>query len=200
MVASRVASMKNTWLWLALAVCILGVYQESWAWTDGEIRESIEAILKVRHPNETRDWWRSLGAGTPRILISMFKAESSIYHQIRLVDAMAWFDDPAVVEFLKDQAAHHENESVRRAAIRSVGLSQGVKEKAFLKQSLESSDPHARLVAAKLLRDFKNPAADQIVNEHLKTEKANWVSTGIRQHGLRRGNKLVIEGKRESSR
>ncbi|MEO5970631.1 MAG: HEAT repeat domain-containing protein [Bdellovibrionia bacterium] len=187
--------MRGIFFILAIAAGMLGFNLEGRAWSDNEIRASIEETLKIRHPDDTKDWWRSLGANTPKVIISIFKEDSMIYHQIRLVDALAWFDDPVAVDFLKEQALHHENTIVRRAAIRSIGLSQGVKEKAFLKQGLESSDPHTRLTTAKILNKLKDPAADRIVKDFLKTEKTDWISTTLKQRNNQKVNKLIIEGK-----
>ena len=188
--------MRSTFFLLAIVIGVFGFNWESRAWSEGEIRTAIEATLKIRHPDETGDWWRSLGVNTPAIIISMFKEDNNIYRQIRLVDALAWFDNPTTVEFLKEQATHHDNNIVRRAANRSIGISQGVKEKAFLKRGLESSDPRTRLATAKLLNDLMDPAADRIVKEFLKTEKTNWISTTLKERVPRKANKLIIEGKK----
>jgi hypothetical protein len=186
---------------LIFAVGLFGFSQESRAWSDDEIRSTIEESLKMRHPEETPDWWRSLGRNAPKIMISIFRGDSNTYHQIRLVDALAWFDDVETVEFLKDQAANHRNTIVKRSAIRSVGLSQGIKEKKFLRRALESSDPHTRLATANLLNELKDPGADKLVNEFIKTEKIDWVSSPLKQRRLSKENKLsetklTIEGKR----
>lgn len=193
--------MRNLFFVFAIIVGISGFVLESYAGSadsvgsNEEIRAAIEATLKIRHPTETKDWWHSLGSNTPSVIISIFKEDKNTYHQIRLIDALAWFDTPAAVEFLKEQAAHHDKNIVRRAAIRSVGLSQGIKEQSFLKLGLESSDPHTRLVTARIFSNLKDPASKQIVKEFLKKEKTEWISTSVRHRTVRRGDQLIIEGK-----
>jgi hypothetical protein len=162
---------------------------------DVEVRTLIEDTLKQRHPVDTKEWWQSLGRNSSKIIISIYKTDHSTYHQIRLINALAWFDEPGVVDFLKEQAVHHSNPIVKREALRSIGLSQGLKEKEFLQQGLESSDPHTRVATARLFKDFKDPAADQLLGNFLNHEKTDWVVTKVREHRRYASPNLTIEGK-----
>src|SRR5436305_8117694 len=92
------------------------------------IQHQIESVLAQRHPTDTPEWWRSLGPPAPAVIISMYQNTSHIYHRLRLLGALAWFDDPVAVDFLKKQAESSGDDVVVSAAIKSVGISQGAKE------------------------------------------------------------------------
>jgi hypothetical protein len=52
-------------------------------------------------------------------------------------------------------------------------------------------------MVAKLLSGLKEPAAERIVHDFLKTEKTEWVSTSVKHSKVEKGNRLSIEGKRK---
>lgn len=136
-------------------VVLLGLWMalegQLWAFNESEVRRSIEATIDMRHPSETADWWRSLGPHAPRIIMEMVQAEKRTYQKIRLIDGLAWFDDPQVVEFLKQVVDTHPDTALAYSALRSLAISQGEKQRAFLEKGLQSQDPQTRAQSVRLL-------------------------------------------------
>ncbi|MCM2322912.1 MAG: HEAT repeat domain-containing protein [Oligoflexia bacterium] len=158
------------------AIALVFVAGLAFAATDAEIQEKVQDIIMERHPTETPEWWRALGPEAPRVLIGMYEKSTHIYHRVRLLQGLGWFDTPEAAEFLKAQASSTTEDSIRTTAIRSVAHSQGMKEAEFLSKFLEHDDVHTRFAAADALRRLKDPRADEIVARYLKTEKTPWVA------------------------
>jgi hypothetical protein len=119
--------------------------------TDEGLEQSILVILKARHPKNQGDWWRGLGPRAPSVMMSLYQSSGSIYHRIRLIEALRWFTSPEVSDFLKHEAERNPNPVIQETAIRSLGVSQGLKEKDFLEKSLQNKNPRTRAAAAQAL-------------------------------------------------
>jgi hypothetical protein len=155
------------------------------------IRAKIQIVLKNRHPNETADFWRNLGPSSQvvPVITSMYQDNNNIYEKIRLMDALAWFNEPSATQFMKEEAENNSNRVIRSSAIRSVGLSQGTKEHDFFRKILKNSDPHIRAVAAEALIRMNDSKSDQIVDDAIKKEKIEWVTAKVKSHLVRREKK-----------
>src|SRR5947209_2862765 len=83
----------------ALAIALLLLFSApAHAMTDTEIQNAVNGVIAQRHPTDTADWWRSLGAGAPHVIISMYESTTHIYHRLRLLQGLGWFDDPQAVD------------------------------------------------------------------------------------------------------
>ena len=125
-----------------------------WALTDLEIRNEIQGVLKIRHPSESAIWWKSLGPHAPNVIISLYQESQNIYHRVRLIDALSWYDDPGAIEFLKNEAETQKNHVIQAAAVRAIGTSQGVKEREYLSDSLQNESLQVRKEAFRHLQRF----------------------------------------------
>ena len=146
--------------------------------TDAEIEETARNILMSRHPDDTPEFWRGLGAGTPRVLIRMYESESSVYRRMRLIEGISAFvDDSVAVEFIKGQADRTSEGVIRNNAIRMIGVAQGAREEEWLAKYLVHPDPHTRVAAVGAL---KRAGADARVEKFLNEEKVPWVKAKIK--------------------
>src|SRR4051812_42313460 len=116
-----------------------GSITPAWALSESEIRSSIQSILKIRHPNESGEWWRALGPETPRIIVALYNEDGNIYHRIRLLDALAWFDDSTATQLLKQESQNEANQVIQSAALQSLATSQGGQEQEFLSKAMNSN-------------------------------------------------------------
>jgi HEAT repeat protein len=66
---------------------------------------------------------------------------------MRLIQGLGWFNDSAGVDFIKQQAQSSLEGPVRNAAIRTIGITQGVNEIEFLSKFLSDPNPQIRLAA-----------------------------------------------------
>lgn len=149
--------------------------------TDQETEQAIEAVLAERHPTDTAQWWRELGTNTPKIILKMIENTQETYRRLRLVEALAWFEeDSQAVEFLKQEADRTQEDVIRNASIKSVGLSQGVKELEFISKFLKHPDPQTRFAAAGALQGMKDPKAQARLEHYLKEEKATWITERLK--------------------
>jgi hypothetical protein len=71
---------------------------------------------------------------------------------------------------------------LQNAAIRSIAISQGMKEQEFLTQSLNHPDPIVRAETAKSISEIKDPKADKLVGQYLTQEKTSWVVKKVNAH------------------
>jgi hypothetical protein len=151
--------------------------------TDVDTREKIQNVLSQLHPTDTPEWWRGLGPDAPGTIISMYEHESFVYHRLRLVQALAWFNDPAATAFLEKQANESNDDVIRNGAIQSLGTSSGPSEDDFIAGFLNHRDPQTRLVAAQALRKAGDEKAQNYLNQFMSHEKIQWVrdryTTGI---------------------
>lgn len=147
--------------------------------TDDEIEKAIKQVLMERHPTDTKEWWQGLGPQTSKIVIRMHESTSNIYHRIRLLQALAWFDDAVSASFVKEQLKDSKNAVVQQAALRTLALSQGDKEVDTLSGYLSHSNPSVRLAAARSLKLIEERSPDSKASaqlaEYRKSEKAGWV-------------------------
>lgn len=169
----------------------------AFAKTEAEIRTAIEDAIAVRHPKDTLEWWRSLGPQTPKILIQMYSSSSHIYHRMRLLQALAAFDDPDAVAFLKQEASKTPDDVIRNAAIRAVGVSQGGKEREWLASQLEHSDPNTRIAAFEALRSSGDSLSRDLANRHLQKEKTDWARGKMKGESPSLPAKLPVVGSTE---
>ena len=147
--------------------------------TDRQMRRAIQDVLSQRHPTEGEAWWRALGKNAPKVVTAMFKETEALYQKLRLVEALGYFDDPDAVKFLKSLFMSTTNSVVRQSVLRSLAMSQKMKEESFLTEALSDSDPHTRLAAALALRGTGEPNALTIVDNYKKGEKTAWVLTRL---------------------
>lgn len=165
--------------------------------TEAEIRTAIEDAIAVRHPKDTLEWWRGLGPQTPKILIQMYTSTSHIYHRMRLLQALAAFDDPEAVAFLKQEASKTPDDVIRNAAIRAVGVSQGGKEREWLASQLDHTDPNTRIAAFEALRASGDPQSRELANRHLQREKTDWARGKMKGEAPALPAKLPVVGSSE---
>ncbi|OFZ53354.1 MAG: hypothetical protein A2428_10350 [Bdellovibrionales bacterium RIFOXYC1_FULL_54_43] len=163
-----------------LSVCVLTPSGGAWSATDAELEKTISEALSVRHPTEGADWWRSLGPNAPRVIIRMYEASDQIYQRLRLLEALAWFDDSTSVEFLKLQAERTADDVLRNAAIRSVGIARGANEEEFVSKFLKHPEPQTRLAAAETLKRMNDSRADKILEKYLNEEKTPWITARLK--------------------
>lgn len=167
--------------------------QSTFAQSDAEIESSIESILLERHPTDTPEWWRALGQEAPRVILKMIEKNTETYRRLRLVEALAWFSgDSHTVEFLKQEAERTQDDVIRNAAIKGVGISQGTKEIDFISKYLKHSDPQTRYSAALALRGMEDVRARAVLDEYLKEEKASWIVDKVKNKPIVPTKKLVI--------
>lgn len=187
--------MKRTFLIFALFLSLsLSLSSSAWSKTEAEIEQAIQDVLAQRHPEDTPDWWRSLGRETPTIIIRMFEKSTDVYHKLRLVQALAWFDEPQAVDFVKTQAQSTEYGVIRNAAVKTVGVSRGKEEIDFISKFLSHSDIQTRFAAAEALKRIGDPMAEAKVNDYLQKEKAPWVAQKLKgQLKTPRGRLAVAE-------
>lgn|GEM_PF-1684200 len=150
--------------------------QDVFARSSAEIEQMVEEVLAERHPTDQREWWRSLGASAPQVIIGMYENSSHTYQRLRLLQGLGAFDTPEAVQFLKRQAEEATDDVIRNASIRSIGISQGTKEIEFIAKFLKNSDPQTRYAAAEALRRLNDAKANEILDQYLKTEKLPWIS------------------------
>ena len=177
--------MNRTWysaayLLIFFQLVLLG--NNAWAYSDEEIREAIQTVLKNRHPNETGEWWRSLGPSASKIMINIYLNENNIYHKVRLMDSLVWFSDSSTVSFMKQESESQSNQVIKRAAINSLIRSQGMKEKEYISGVLKDRNPHTREAAAKALLELEDSKAIDFVEQYLKNEKIVWITSKLRIH------------------
>lgn len=172
--------MKKTLVGLMGLLAVLTYAPGAFALSNTEIQQQVQDILMERHPTDTPDWWRSLGANAPGVIMSMYEHTSHTYHRIRLLQGLGWFNTPEVADFLKKQAEDSTDDVLRNTAIRSVGFSQGVREEDFIAKYLSHSDPDTRYTAADVLKSLKDPRADALVEKYLQEEKVPWISAKLK--------------------
>jgi hypothetical protein len=161
-----------------LAALLLGPVAH--ALTEAEIREQVTAVISQRHPKDSPDWWRGLGPQAPRILIRMHDETDRASHKLRLLQGLAWFDDPAATDFLKQQARSSSNAVTRAASVRTLGLSQGEKELPFLVEMLKDADPDIRFAAAEAVSRVSGPKAQGALEKYRAEEKVPWVLSKLK--------------------
>lgn len=179
---------------LTLTITFLISQPLAFAKTEAEIEQAIQDVLSQRHPEDTPAWWRSLGKDAPTVIIRMYEKSTDIYHKLRLVQALAWFDDPQSVEFVKTQATSTEFGVVRNAAVKTVGISKGAEEIEFISKFLSHNDIQTRVAAAEALKRMGDARADAKVNAYLEKEKAPWVGQKLRGNiQTTRAQPVVVE-------
>ena len=150
-----------------------------------EIQKNIQIVLEQRHPVDTPKWWRSLGSQAPKVIISMYETTDSTYQRIRLVQGLSWFDDSTATEFLKKQIQTNKESIIKRAAIKTIGLSQGEKEIDFIAEFLKNPDPPMRLAAAQTLqrmeKELSSAKAKTLLDQFKTEEKTPWLLTRMEE-------------------
>jgi hypothetical protein len=166
--------------------------------TEAEIQQSVTTTLMNRHPDDTPEWWRKLGAQAPRILMRMYEADSSTYHRMRLIEGLSAFtDDPVALAFIKQQAERSPDDVIRNNAIRVVGMAQGAREEAFLTQFLAHEDPNTRIAAALALKKLGTSSASARVESFMAEEKTAWVLAKLKGESPKASGALLPSGSSE---
>jgi HEAT repeat protein len=168
--------------YLIVAFCSIIYGSYTFAQDDDTVRYSIQAVLKVRHPTDNADWWRALGPTAPLTIISLYGEDKNIYHQIRLLAALAWFNLPEATQLLKQEAQSNSNSVIQNTALRALATSQGEREEDFLNQAIKSDDPQKRLAVANGLAASESPRSQTIIRSMLKNEQTEWVAVKIRKN------------------
>lgn len=154
---------------------VMNFAEVSFAKTPDEIRGAIEAILTHRHPKDDAKWWRELGPEAPAVIISMYRSSEEIYERLRLLQGLAWFEDSRAIEFIKEQAQKSQESSIRNAALRTLGISQGAKEIEFVAKYLDHSDPQTRIAAAETLQAMNHSQSQKVLEAYYPREPLPWV-------------------------
>lgn len=179
-------------------ICLL-IGQSAYSTTDEEIREKIHDTIKVRHPVDQPEWWRSLGSQAPHVIISMYNETSSTYEKIRLIEALAWFDDPAAVSFLKGVYEKSGNAILKEAALKSIAVSQNSNEQEFIDKGMKRSSSKAKVRIARAMERSGDPEKARLVDGILKNEKDPWVINQVREQRRDREKDRTRNQRRESA-
>jgi hypothetical protein len=155
-----------------------------WGLSEEEIGLQIQTVISMRHPTDTGSWWKSLGPEAPHVIISMYQKTDTIYQQIRLLDALAWYDSSESALFLKQVVEKSKNQTIKDAALHSLVRSQGLKEKEYITDTLDHGSLESRISVAKALSEQNEPEASQIVERYLETEKVSWAASKVQSHRL----------------
>ncbi len=153
-------------------ITLLVLAHGAWAHSEYEMRENISQVLSHRHPSESGTWWKSLGPSAVPVILQMYQEEVNIYRRIRLLDALAWFDVPDAVQFLKRTANESSNDVIKCSAVNSIIRSQGMREERFISKVLRSESSSLKITAARALDELEDERATHLVDEFLK-EKGN---------------------------
>jgi hypothetical protein len=148
---------------------------------DTKLRAEIRQAVRGRHAEESADWWKERGPTAPRVITSLYTAETNTHTKLRLLGALSYFDDAETVGFLKKEAKETTNSVVRQTAIRALVQSQGMKESEFVTGFLQNPDPRTRLATAEALQRLGDAGAQQTVDNYLKTEKETWVVERVKR-------------------
>lgn len=168
----------------SLIVGALALAQGTTGQAPGQIRNEIQGLLGDRHPKAGAEWWQALGPGTPGVILQMLGEGPTLSDRIRLLQGLAWFDDPAATAALKTEAETTGSGVVRNAALRTLGISQGPKELEFLEKFLKHPDVQTRYATAEALKRMGDGGANEILRRYLASEKAGWVSKKLAHEPL----------------
>jgi len=90
-----------------------------------DTRETIDVILSQRHPTDTRETWVGLGADAPDVMLAMLAEGEQSYRRIRLIEALGYFQNSRVSEFLRKEAREAKNDLYKKAALHAIVKSEG---------------------------------------------------------------------------
>ena len=125
------------------------------ALSDVEMREQIEAHIKDRHPHADAQFWSSLGKSGGKILRQMYSEARSTYEKIRVLESLASYDELENTRFLKSVAESEKKIILKARAMRSVGISRGLKEEKYFINMSKNSDPRIQIEAKKVLDQIR---------------------------------------------
>lgn len=162
---------------ILLLISFYNLSNQAWAWNDEELKNIIQNTIQMRHPRESGSWWRSLGPRAPKVIIQMYQGEGNIYYKLRLMDALAWFDDEDASFLIKKEIKNQTNQVIKNSAIFSLIQSQGLRERGLITQLLEGRNPHNRVVALRALKSLKNNAVQEFIKPYLVEEKDPGISS-----------------------
>jgi hypothetical protein len=146
---------------------------------EGAIRAQIQEVLVQRHPSESEDWWRGLGSETPGLIIGMYQSSNNTLHQIHLLQGLSAFhDDSRAAEFLRGETKSGTS-VIRGAALGALGASQGEKALDTLALGLKNPDVQTRFAAAKAIHRLGGRAAKETLENYLKSERVDWISSRV---------------------
>lgn len=167
---------------------------------EGEIQKRIEQILSERHPSDDSQDWKSLGKNAPKVILKLIRKEEKVYRRIRLIQALAWFEDPEAVEFLKDTIQNSENRMFRDKAIQTYALSQGERSIGLIRPFLEAQNEHTRLLVARVFQSLAQSGSEdakKILADYEKKEKTPWVLARLKSTGVDKKKLLQAERKKK---
>ncbi|GEM_PF-924487 len=125
------------------------------AWTEGELREQIEARIKDRHPHPDSEFWLSVGKSGSKVLRELYSQTNSTYEKIRILESLVWFRESENTRFLKSVTNDEKTSILKSRALRSVALSEGLNEENYLVQMSHHSDPLVQKEALHLLDETR---------------------------------------------
>ena len=102
-----------------------------------------------------------MGPEAPAVIIALYGETTSPFRHLRLLQGLGWFDDPAAVDFIKQEARDSHQDAVRSGALTTLGISQGAREEAFISGYLADADPDARVAAARALQRIGDAYAQE---------------------------------------
>ncbi len=176
---------KNLYVHLIISLLLLffssAFASDSNSRSDGILEESILEVIRMRNSKESPEWWRSLGPAAPKAILSLYRKTNSTYIKIRLLEALRWFDDSTATDLMKNEFEQNRNELIRAAAIRAIGMSQGMKEAQLIERALKNSSGRLRVAAAQGLLGTTDSEAHQMVDRFLLGEKQEWVVRKVLQ-------------------
>ncbi len=149
-----------------------------------DLRSKIDAALAERHPKDTPEWWRGLGAEAVPILLQIRSESTSPFLKVRAVEALGWYTGrQEFVPVLREVCEQEKNSTLKIAAIKSLVRSQGESQLEFVSQYLSDEDAQVRYATARALQESNLEPAKKLVTEYRKKEKVSWILEKL-DHGL----------------
>ncbi len=171
--------MKISWLpYIALSALIAAV---SLADSDlRAVREKVRGALTQGDLPRSARWWAELGPQAGTAVREVFASSDRLQARLKALEAHRFFTDPDSALFLRRAVFDLDNRSLRRTAILSLALSQGIKERSTFETLLASGDPFTRVAAAEGLRAMPEAEAQAMLGDFLGQESVSWVVERLR--------------------
>lgn len=194
------AKIENKYLGRVLVFVVISAmfsFSSEFAFADAanqaKIRDQIETVIKQMHPNDTARWWRKLGAEAPAVMIKMYQERQVIHEKIRLVEALGWYKGQEVTDFLKNVYETETNAVIKKAAVRSIAVSEGGRQGRFLKNALNGSNRHEKIRIARILDNAGDEDSAQLVDKMMEEEKDQAVRSSIHERRVKEHRDRVRE-------
>lgn len=143
-------------LWVGICLHVMTSIGRAETYSPDQIKKAVEEAISQRHPKDTPEWWQGLGPQAPAVILEMAKETTHTYRRLRLLQALAFYDDSAARDYLKQTAESTDNSVFRGAAVKSYGLVTGLSpagaDVEFLEKFAKHPDPQTRMAAALALK------------------------------------------------